>query len=898
MVGQRTTFHLIPNTIKVAHNSLGYCHQRACEFLANLKARRSSLRSRIDGNPSSYRPTVARIMDSSLSHGSHLTDGDVVFLIHGTFATDANWIDNDGEIARSLRATAAVTIVPFRWSGLNSHKARLRAGRDLEKRALELSYSGSSPNLHFIGHSHGGNVALYALRNSVLFSQTKTITFLGTPFIRTVERSIDNRILFFARSTAWVVFFSLLMTALFVGIGLNLGGEYNFFVMFFLFMPALLLYLWFGRPLLRDRLSRVLTEKLKLAQQEALRWLWQPVPTQPVYIATVPADEARLWLKLTDAIASLPWTMWALIYRSLLGIVIGYIVYNLYAGAYADILGEKSDAYIDGSEDVLFVVLALLVGGVGAPIIGLFFSSVFRGNPLAFGWEGLWSHALVGLKPSERPNWALPRGSRISILKGKPYGFRRHSAFYQDSEIITNMTRWLAAIRAADSEISSEINLRANISTGRSNNRVRLWFISAFAGLATFAASDLLSQRHMAGLDSLQVVNRGSIDGLDQRYRRKLLSASDVYIGAKQEQKWPIDVTVKPKLQVCFVTGSLEFSNYSSWFEIEVDDYWWFSDELVQSDEKLRKSLLEEGAIKVQGRWRSSATARVLFHESKDGRRVKFTVPLESDRDILREFRISAYNGASKGLTIGVEVTLICSGELAATEAQILKQTQAIKFNPKDGQAYTKRGDGYFSKGALKLAIEDYTDAIHIDRKNVAALEGRAASYFTQNDYGMALADYSTAITLDAMNETAIKMKGYVDFIIGDFRSSVSELSKLVDVKPSSTYPVLLLYLAKMKVSDSDAIDGLRENVKSLKKSEWPFAAAELFLGERSPEATLLATSDLEERCEAEFYIGEFENLQEHKPEALQAMQVVIACPNKLIVRHLAEAELQRVTSR
>ena|ERR1700722_7003179 len=141
-------------------------------------------------------------MGSSLSHGAHLTDGDVVFLIHGTFAADAKWVDIDGEIARSLRARAAVKIVPFRWSGLNSHKTRLAAGRDLEKYALDLVCSSSSPNLHFIGHSHGGNVALYALRNLALFNQTKTISFLGTPFIQITQRTIEDRILFFSRATA------------------------------------------------------------------------------------------------------------------------------------------------------------------------------------------------------------------------------------------------------------------------------------------------------------------------------------------------------------------------------------------------------------------------------------------------------------------------------------------------------------------------------------------------------------------------------------------------------------------------------------------------------------------------------------------------------------------------
>ena len=345
------------------------------------------------------------------------------------------------------------------------------------------------------------------------------------------------------------------------------------------------------------------------------------------------------------------------------------------------------------------------------------------------------------------------------------------------------MTSWLGVRRDVESEIRSKIQIRSETPTTRLN-KIKLWLISAPAGLATIVACDLLARRHMATLDSLQVLNRGSIDGLDQRFRRKLLSVSDLSIGAKKEQKWTVKQIVKPKSQVCFVTGSLDFSNYSSWFEIEVDDYWWFSEALVQSDEKLRNSLLEEGAVKVQGRWRSKATARLLFHHSKDGRRIKFTVPLESDRDVLEEFRISTYNGAERNLTLGAEAMLVCSAEVGANEAQILKETQAVKFNPQDIEA-----------------------------------------------------------------------------------------------------------------GDPNALNDLQENVQSLQKSEWPFAVAELFLEERSPEATLAATSDLEERCEAEFYIGEFEEAQDHKSEAIEAMQAATACPIKLIARHTAEAELQRLTS-
>jgi lipoprotein NlpI len=118
---------------------------------------------------------------------------------------------------------------------------------------------------------------------------------------------------------------------------------------------------------------------------------------------------------------------------------------------------------------------------------------------------------------------------------------------------------------------------------------------------------------------------------------------------------------------------------------------------------------------------------------------------------------------------------------------------------------------------------------------------------------------------------------------------------KTRSARVSSQWKSTLLYLAQTKVGDRNAVNELRENTQSLEKAEWPFAAAELFLGQRSPEATLAATSNFEERCEAEFYLAEFDESQGLKFEAIQAMQAGAACPIKLVERHLAEAELQRI---
>jgi hypothetical protein len=62
----------------------------------------------------------------------------------------------------------------------------------------------------------------------------------------------------------------------------------------------------------------------------------------------------------------------------------------------------------------------------------------------------------------------------------------------------------------------------------------------------------------------------------------------------------------------------------------------------------------------------------------------------------------------------------------------------------------------------------------------------------------------------------------------------------------------------------------------------------ELYLGRRDPAATLAAAQKPEERCEAQFYVGEWQLLQGDRA-------VVGTCPKSFIEYTGAQAELRRL---
>jgi len=118
----------------------------------------------------------------------------VVFTIHGTFVKSTDYEDcEDGEnlwwtrnglLAKALGTK--FTIIPLTWNGENTESSRLFASES-HKMAI-LKHSAGAEEVHFVAHSHGGNVLVRALGLAVsedrkLAGKIRSASFVGVPFI-------------------------------------------------------------------------------------------------------------------------------------------------------------------------------------------------------------------------------------------------------------------------------------------------------------------------------------------------------------------------------------------------------------------------------------------------------------------------------------------------------------------------------------------------------------------------------------------------------------------------------------------------------------------------------------------------------------------------------------------
>jgi lipoprotein NlpI len=210
-------------------------------------------------------------------------------------------------------------------------------------------------------------------------------------------------------------------------------------------------------------------------------------------------------------------------------------------------------------------------------------------------------------------------------------------------------------------------------------------------------------------------------------------------------------------------------------------------------------------------------------------------------------------------------------------------------------EAYTQRAAAWLAKGDLDGVIADCNEAIRLDPKSVTAYGYRGVAWRQKGDFARAIADYTTAIRLDPNNATLRTNRGLAYFAKGDFSAAVTNLRPSIESK-NYAYLILFQYLARTRAGET-AVTELATSAALLKSTEWPFAAIELHLGRRSPEATLAAAGDANALCEAQFYVGEWHLLRGDRANARSALQIAVdTCPKHFVEYSAAIAELKQLT--
>lgn len=375
----------------------------------------------------------------------------VITLIHGTFAPGAGWANQeDSTLRKALLAgfPDQVECRSFNWSGKNTHEARLMAAAEFASHQKTVCLSDAGIPNFVISHSHGGNVALYALMAHD-YSPAGIIT-MGTPFITCEPRNLKSsgsllRLASFVYSLGIVLFAGVLLLFPLEPLVRRffaedwrsaLGWLTIGYVSCAVAGCAFSVYRNFPRLMgwAAGQQERIIT-RLKL-----------PAHLVPMLCIHVAGDEAGWWLQATRDLAELPYRAWKK--RMAWGIFLLALGYGLW--------GHKD--FLQGGlpfkESCFLLAHAAMKAGLTVLTVAVFWQvlmvihpRIVRSHSGAFGGEGFRDNWFARIGTS-----LVPEGRESSVTQhaAPPSGILkqgrielRHSSMYNDDGVATEIVAWI-----------------------------------------------------------------------------------------------------------------------------------------------------------------------------------------------------------------------------------------------------------------------------------------------------------------------------------------------------------------------------------------------------------------------------------------------------------------------
>src|SRR5262249_36078652 len=127
-----------------------------------------------------------------------------------------------------------------------------------------------------------------------------------------------------------------------------------------------------------------------------------------------------------------------------------------------------------------------------------------------------------------------------------------------------------------------------------------------------------------------------------------------------------------------------------------------------------------------------------------------------------------------------------------------------------------------------------------------------------------------------------------------EYSAAAADLQRSIELREDA-YPLLWRYLAR-KRADGTGADELAAGAARLNGKHWPYPVIEFYLGQRSAGEMLGTAATSDERCEAQFYLGEWYLLGDNHTDAVTALRTAApTCPMIFYEYNGAVAELKRL---
>jgi len=175
------------------------------------------------------------------------------------------------------------------------------------------------------------------------------------------------------------------------------------------------------------------------------------------------------------------------------------------------------------------------------------------------------------------------------------------------------------------------------------------------------------------------------------------------------------------------------------------------------------------------------------------------------------------------------------------------------------------------------------------------------ASYYQHRDAERASADLDKAIALDPLEVRALTQRGHVAFMNGNPVAAAKDWAQAWrgnrgDLMIPEAYLSIWIYMLEARDDNAKAAPAFAQRLKEVRAKVWPYPVASFYLGQMSVEQLDAAAADNDQKCEANFYVGEWHLLKGDVALARKRFEQAFAgCPSNLMERDMAAIEAKRL---
>jgi lipoprotein NlpI len=230
-------------------------------------------------------------------------------------------------------------------------------------------------------------------------------------------------------------------------------------------------------------------------------------------------------------------------------------------------------------------------------------------------------------------------------------------------------------------------------------------------------------------------------------------------------------------------------------------------------------------------------------------------------------------------------------------DAAIADLTGALKLDPKNVAILVDRGAVYDALGEFDLSLVDYNRAVALNPRWAPAVDNRGNAYAMQGDYDKSLADHTRALQIDPTYAGGYRNRALTYFLMGQYALAAADDDRFLARNPQMGYARLWTLVAHGRAG-TPVPTGSATNAP-LKGNGWPQPLLDLYAGTSTPDLALAAATSDGQKCEAAFYIAEWQ-LGKADPAAAAAAragltQAVATCPHAFVEYVVGKAELARL---